>query len=353
MATKTIPKNNDGGWYYPAGRPHGIKAGDIIEMTGDYSYVNLDAVIGTKEQPVIFKAKGVVRCGTNGDYGFIITNSKYFRVESDTTNHFIFGGADVKKPIAQTFNFTGSDNLEVFGAELCNGEVGFHSNKKGDVDQRYENIYLHNNWVHNLSNPDEGGRAEGFYIGNTDKAWYQKGPHLHNVRIENNLVEDVTGDGIQMAKSTNLVIKNNIIRRYGTANLENQRTGIIVGGCSTGEVTNNTIQDGKGGAIQVFGAGEVVIKGNVMERTSTNPTDDGIYIDGKCSDGPALTVRLTNNTIDHASRDLVRDVKGNAIVQNEGNSWNGSTPPPQPSGPKYLFTLDVFDDGTTKKVTKK
>src|SRR5690349_6296979 len=55
LAVKTVPKNNDGGWYYPNGKAKSVfKAGDTVVLKGDYSYINLDSVIGTASKPVVF-----------------------------------------------------------------------------------------------------------------------------------------------------------------------------------------------------------------------------------------------------------------------------------------------------------
>jgi hypothetical protein len=364
MAIKTIPKNNDGGWYYdtPAKvaalvKSIGLQPGDTIEMSGDYAYINMNGLITAVGLPrIIFKPKGVVRVGVKNSYAWIMQNCKGFNILGDYlgANKFIIGGLEGQF-IAQSLTFTGSDECEFDGLELCNAQVGFHQNRKetgGEWPMR--NIKITNSYVHTLANPSEGGRAEGFYLGNTDKAFYQKGAWMDNVIIENNLIDGVSGDGIQIAKATNLKILNNTVKNYGGANLENQNTGIIVGGCSSGIVQGNDILDGKGSAIQVFGAGEVIIENNTILRTSTNSINDGIYIDGKCSDGPALKVRLKGNSIDDAGRDLVRDVKGNAIIENVNNSWNPKPPEPEPEPEKkllYTVTTKVFEGAAPETTT--
>src|SRR5205814_1500217 len=97
----------------------------------------------------------------------------------------------------------------------------------------------------------------------------------------------------------------NEIKNYGKANLEQQRSGIIVGGCSSGSVYNNKITRGTGSAIQVFGAGNVDIINNTIQYTASSENEDAIYINGKCMDGPTLKVRVINNKIDKAARAYV------------------------------------------------
>jgi hypothetical protein len=358
---KTIPKNNDGGWYYNTPEKTaalGLHSGDTIEMVGDYAYIQM---VGLKvpegSAPIVFKPKGKVRVGTNNSYAWIMQDCNGFKIIGDYrgADRFLIGGPDSGKYIAQSLTFTGSSNVEIIGAELLNAQVGFHQNRKeAGGEWPMKNISIHGCYVHDLANPTEGGRAEGFYLGNTEKAFYKKGAWMDGVSIYDNRVERVSGDGIQIAKATNMLIKNNAIRVYGTANLEDQRTGIIVGGCSEGSVLNNIIEDGRGGAIQVFGAGLVTLDGNRIARTSTNPTDDAIYIDGKCSDGGQLQVRLLNNTVDKAARKLVYDVKGNAVIENTGNSWNPPVVPPVTPPTKklmYTVTTKIYDSGAPETTT--
>jgi hypothetical protein len=299
MAIITIPRNNDKGWYYTNGK-HGIKPGDIVELEGDYAYINLDSVIGTPEQPVIFRPKGVVRVGVNNSYGWIITNSKHFVIDGTFGGQkygFKIGGPEKGKFIAQSFTFPTSDNFEIKGVEILNAQVGFFANPKTAGSGPFENIKIHSNYVHDLDNPGESGRSEGIYLGRTDVASRGTGGAFKNVEIYNNVFENLAGDGIQVALTEGVHIHHNTIKGYGKANLQQQRTAIIIGGCTSGTVENNTIEDGTGSPFQVFGGGDVFVKNNTAQRVATSDNEDGIYIDGKCKDGP-LRVHLIGNRID-------------------------------------------------------
>lgn len=352
---KTIPKNNDGGWYKPA---HGLKPGDVVVLEGDYSYINIDGVIGTPEKPIVFKPKGIVRVGTNNSYAWIITNSKYFVIDGITETEkygFKIGGPVKGKFIAQSFTYPSSDNFEIKGVEISNAQVGFFANPKTAGSGPYENIKIHDNYVHDLDNPDESGRSEGVYLGRTDVASRTIGGAFNNVEISFNRFENLAGDGIQSALVKNLWVHDNTIDGYGRANLEQQRTAIIVGGCSSGKIENNTITNGTGSPIQVFGGGDVYITGNKATKVATSANEDGIYIDGKCAD-EKLRVYLKGNTIDKVARDFVRDAT-KSVVENTGNVFGNVTPPPPPPPTKTLFLIiHIYQDrsfSSAKSVNKK
>ena len=311
---KTIPKNNDGGWYRPN---HGLKPGDVVVLEGNYSYINLDSVQGTAEKPIIFRPKGVVNIGVNNSYAWIITNSKHFiidgRIEGEQYGFKI--GSNIKGQfIAQSFTFPTSDNFEISNVELRNAQVGFFANPKTG---EYRNIKIHDNYVHDLDNPGESGRSEGVYLGNTGKATTTEGGKFYNVEIYNNRFENLAGDGVQVALTENVFIHHNIIKGYGKADLAQQRSAIIIGGCTSGRIEDNTISEGTGSPIQVFGGGDVYVNRNKMSAVATSSNEDGLYIEGKCLDRP-LKVHLSNNTIDKVSRDFIHDSK-KAVKKNAGN----------------------------------
>lgn len=345
-----IPKNNDGGIYKPDLSTL-LKPGDTLELSGDYAYINLDKLVGTPENPILIINKGIVRAGVNNSYGWIMTNCKYFKIigtpVGDDKYPFKVGGPVAGKYIAQSFTFPTSDNFEISGMELLNAQVGFFANpSQGGV---YKNIKIHGNYIHALDNPTESGRSEGFYIGNTGYGYMTDPGHFDSVEIYNNLLEGLAGDGIQVALTSNLNIHDNIIKGYGRANLEQQRTGIIVGGCSSGKVWNNSINDGTGAAIQVFGGGDVYLTNNTATNVASSTNEDGIYVDGKCHD-LALKVYIQGNQIvGKVNRDYLRDAT-KSVVLNKDNYFGTPKPVPVDTIPapvkKVTGTITVFSDGT-------
>jgi hypothetical protein len=369
MAIKTLQKNNSGGTYYPANttQKHGIQPGDIIELDGDYTFINLDSVIGTPEAPVIFrpKAGGHNRVGTDNSYAWIMTNSRYFILDGFASGADPYGlkigGPKHGEFIGQSFTFPTSDNFEARGIEILNAQVGFFAAPL-NTSKTFMNIKIHDCFIHDLNNPTEQGRAECFYIGNTSIATRKNGNGFDNVEIYKNLLQGLSGDGIQVALTKNLWVHDNVIDGYGGANLEQQRSGIILGGCTSGIVENNTISKGTGAGVQCFGGGEVIIRKNQLNNVATSATEDGIYIGGKCAD-ETLTVRLIENTITgKPARDFVRDVT-RSIVERRGNIFDGVADPiivpvPPSTPPKtkvatFVTTLNQYSDGSFDSSTTK
>lgn len=343
----TIPKNNDGGLYKPKLSNY-LKPGDTLELEGDYAYINFDSLRGTKEKPIIIVNKGIVRIGTNNSYAWIMTNSKYFKIIGSlvSTDKYPFkiGGPVAGKYIAQSFTFPTSDEFEITGVELLNAQVGFFANPSSGL---YKNISIHDNYVHDLDNPAESGRSEGVYIGNTSFSTTTTGGHFDSLHIYNTRFENLAGDGIQVALTSNMNIHDNIIKGYGKANLEQQRSAIIIGGCSSGKVYNNNTSDGTGAAFQIFGGGDVYLTNNTATNVASSANEDGIYIDGKCKDA-ALRVYIIGNTIvGKVARDYVRDAS-KSVVENKSNAF-GAITTPTPTPVKKVITkivTTIYEDGT-------
>lgn len=317
----TVPKNHDGGWYFVNGGFPAV-AGDTVDMHGDYSYIYLSQVNGTATKPIVFvPVGGVVRSGVNGGYGFIITQSHHFKLVGQTALNqygFSLGSGTPGKYIAQSFTFPTSDNFEVSGVEIAWAQVGFFSNPtKGS----YSNIKLHDFYVHDLDNPAEQGRSECVYLGNTGIATLKGGGTFENVEIYNGKIENISGDGIQIALS-NAYVHDITIKNYGRANLEQQRTAIIVGGCTSGIWERIHIENGTGSAFQIFGGGEVIIRNCYARNVAQSDDEDGFYIAGKCRDGN-VNVRLVADTIiGKVNRDYVRVAEKATIVENKKNHFS-------------------------------
>jgi hypothetical protein len=315
-----LPKNADGGLYKPK---HDAHPGDTILLEGDYSYIFLEKLEGAPGKPIVITNHNLVRIGIGtNNYSFLIIYSNYVHIDGSGSAKnkygFMVGGLDGTFN-AQGFSFGGS-HFEINGLEIHNSQLGFFSNSK--TGGPFKNIFIHHCYVHGLDNPSEGGRSEGIYIGNTDPSTYNSAGTFDTVEIANMIFENLSGDGIQVARSKHFKIHDNEIKNYGKANLEQQRSGIIVGGCSTGSVYNNKITGGTGAAIQVFGAGNVDIINNLIRQTARSANEDAIYINGKCMDGPKLKVRLINNKIDKAAREFVKDANPvPCIIENKGNQF--------------------------------
>jgi hypothetical protein len=89
---------------------------------------------------------------------------------------------------------------------------------------------------------------------------------LDSVEIYNNIVDSTDWDGIQLSCAKNgAKIHDNTVTHYGLANLGSQRTGIIMGGDTNGDIYNNTIKFGTGNGILVVGYGFIKVHDNTIE----------------------------------------------------------------------------------------
>jgi parallel beta-helix repeat protein len=305
-----IPKNHDGGWYKP--NLDQVKPGDVLVLEGYYAYINLDSLQGTKEKPITLRNKGRVWIGSDNSYAAIFSNCSHFIIDGggDPGNKYgiVFGPLDVVNTphIDQGLTVSNSSNYEIKHVEIKHVQVGIFGNPPSGPTMR--DIKIHDNWIHDLDNPKEGGRTEAMYLGNTNIFTVSNTAHFENIRIYNNLCENLSGDGIQLANGQNYKIYNNVIRDYGKANLDDQHTGILIGANGYGTIKNNTIQDGTGSAIEVFGYSYNLVIGNTIRNTATSANQpDAIYIEKKGMDGDPLQVDLFDNNIDGATRNGIRN----------------------------------------------
>ena len=304
----TIPKNFDGGWYKP--KAPRIRPGDTIILKGNYAYWNLENINGTADSPVVFRNKsGKCRIGIKNSYAAIFYNCSHFIIDGsgDSTNKFgiIFGPASGDyMPLGLTT--TNATNYEVKNVEITHTQVGIFSSP--DTGRTMKNVWVHHNWVHDIDNPAEKGRSEGFYLGNSSIVTIKNTAHFENIKINNNLLEELSGDGIQLCDAQGYQVYDNVVRNYGKSNLPSQRTGILIGSNSFGTVKNNLVQNGSGSGIQIFGYSQNLIVGNTLKNTAKAFLHDAILIQKNGIDGAPLKVNCTDNTIEGASRNGITNL---------------------------------------------
>src|SRR6476661_6269149 len=73
-------------------------------------------------------------------------------------------------------------------------------------------------------------------------------------------------DGIQLSHAGyGNLIHHNTVLDFGHRDIDGQRAGIILGGDTNGDVYNNTVKNGKGNGIEVFGFGTVNVYNNTID----------------------------------------------------------------------------------------
>ncbi len=294
-----------------------IRPGDTVCLqAGNWNYIQLKNFHGTTDKPIVFINSG----------GTVIINTDHFvGIKIGNCSHVVFSGnGDSQAPygfrILKVSKGAGmgiddySTDIEISHVEISNTLLGGvyaktdpTCNNFGATRDKFvmNNFSFHDNYVHDV--PDEG-----LYIGNSHYAGlYLAGcdttvlPHaMKGVFIFNNLVENTGFDGIQVSSAdSNCQIHDNHINYDSQAERADQMSGIMIGGGSVCKTYNNTITNGKGDGIDVFGLGNMSIFNNLIVNAGLyyQPNDSsklkhGIYI-GTVTTAQSAVLGIYNNTI--------------------------------------------------------
>jgi lysophospholipase L1-like esterase len=310
--TYTISQTSAGEIYRPNGSAW--KGGDTIKITGtNYTVIEFFNIRGDACRPIIIMPQTT-------------TTTRQFRLKGNSSYIKIWGGptqyglkiiADPSLNIGAGLSFervhhAEADNIEISGQ---NTGVSFKENVVyADTLTWYPRYVMQkfkftNIYVHDID-------GEGFYVGNTLPTGYTVtspytgdtvivGNRIDSVEISNSLVERTTWDGIQLSNARNgNKIFNNVVRNFGTLDLDGQRAGIILGSNTNGDVYNNIVENGTGNGIQVFGYGSIKLYGNTVTNVgnTTNNVNGEQSIYGSDyvttpETNPKQAVEIYNNQI--------------------------------------------------------
>lgn len=289
--------------------------GDTICIAaGNRDYLYFSDIEGSPAQPIVIINRGKVIIDTDHYFGIKFSNCRYF-VLSGNGSASDYYGLQIKR-VGNGAGIT-IDNLssdaEVAYVEVSNTAIG-GIYAKTDPDCSFVatrekftlyNLEIHHCFLHDIED-------EGFYVGSSKYTGQHLSdcdtivlPHLlHGVKIYNNLIEHTGWDGLQVSSSpVDCEIYNNIILNDSYRQTPNQMSGILIGGGSNCDCYNNTIIDGKGDGIDVFGFGNMRIFNNLIVRAgnSFHPNDPNfprhaIFI-GNAPDSAFANLKIIHNTI--------------------------------------------------------
>lgn len=338
--TVPLPRRSNNTVYIPDATTL-LQAGDTVVLEGDYTWIKLFKIGGTKDSPIVFINKGLVTIGGYVPYTCVFSGD-YFKILGNGDPGYKYGirlGKE-RDSIYGAFGFAFHDSkgVEVAHCEFQYLSCGILQNPaEGQV---MSDCYYHDNYMHDFDNPKAKGRSEGFYLGNTKAS----ATTFDNCRIENNLIENVSGDGIQASVGT-FIIRGNTIRNYAKAHLAQQRAGIIIGGFASADITDNIIENGKGVGLQIFGRGKMKISGNTFKDidVQTLPNEDIIYINGKTAtpDDP-LEIAFHNNEFVNVTPNRKIIYNGTFIEKTAGISFKKNKGLPKDQ--IYLSKKDTWDN---------
>jgi hypothetical protein len=233
---------------------------------------------GTADKPITFMNKdGIVTINTNSYYGISILNCRYIRF-SGQGNSSSFYGIQIKKVQDGSGIGIGSMSSD-FEIDHVSIEHCIYSGifAKTDPDCSLKaardsftqfNTSIHDNFIANVGN-------EGMYIGSSFYNGYTitcsgkdtiiLPPVLNHIQVYNNIVQHTGWDGIQVSSAPlHCKIFNNTITNDSEAEVNNQMSGILIGGGSACDCYNNFISDGKGDGIENHGLGGNKIYNNII-----------------------------------------------------------------------------------------
>ncbi len=306
------------------GKALNIKPGEVLCLTSRvYDRLTFKNILGTPENPIeIRNCGGTARIYSPQAFGVKFQNSQHFLFTGDGGPEKYGIKITTEKGFYLTLESFTSDfeisRIEIAGPEDPGREKGFAGigaktspyedcELFTDPDRKawvMENVKIHNNYIH-----DVGGEGlyigHGFYKGRAEpKCRSENMQYSHSIRkieIYDNLIEHVGYDGIQIKNADeDVLVYHNIIRNYGVSNHPAHNEGLFIGEGSTGEYYGNIIDTGSGNGCQIQGLGNIDFHDNLL----INPGEHGLY----ASNGK-FVVRLPNgyfnvhnNTILNAKR---------------------------------------------------
>jgi hypothetical protein len=279
-----------------------ILPGSVVILEGDYSNIKIQNIQGTADKPITFINKGRVNVG-GYQYYTMVLQGKYFKLLGNGDSSIKYGIRLNSAPGTYLvgLELENSTNVEVANCEFNHFSAGIKQNPTTGTTPMVD-CYYHNNYFHDFDNPNAAGRAECFYLGNTSTTIPYNAPfRFINCRVENNVIENVSGDGIQMCNGT-FVCKGNIIKNFALAQLIDQRNGIELGGNASGIITYNKIRGGKGDALQILGVGNIEVGNNSFTDidVSNQTNQDIVYISARVNisqGAPLLNLNFHDNYI--------------------------------------------------------
>lgn len=323
-----IPLNNDGGWWKPA---HGLKPGDTVALPPVLGYGYLIGVNGTKEKPIVFIADNKAHIGgpkgKDPGFGLVLENSSHIKIIGN--NKLSVGATKSTEWLGQGIGLAYTSEVEISGTAFSQCQAGIFSNAK--TSKLLTGYYFHHNTFDRIDNYGvDRWNSSPIYLGSTDipgtnstNTGFQSG-----TEIAYNTFTNCSADAMQITVTIGAKIHDNVIRNYGTANADGQRTAIVLGGCTSAEVYNNTIENGFGPAVSTFGSGISKIYNNKISNVANNSIEPVIYINSKCTGGAKHQVSVYNNVLDKKYNRFIMD-DSKSLIEDRGNG-TGTIPTPDP-----------------------
>ena len=335
-----------------------VAPGDTILITSPaYRYTQLRNIRGTKEKPVVIIPIGNVRMGIGStNYGLILEGSHYQlqggkRLMIYNPDYCMNTGLATDK----------SNDIWIDGITIRYCHVGWQANP--DSSGILRNYRLTNTVIHEIRGLRTKGRSEAVYVEQTKYQDYNV-CKMEGLVIENCHFYDLDGDGLQVALTTGLVVKNLIVEDFGKANLNWQNIGVILGSGTSGSLSNIIIRNGRGTGMQIYGTDTVRLENVTISSVATNATDDALYIERKFTPPGKLVVLLKQVSLDTAARHGINNINASLVqlqsvsignVKGQKTLGNGfqllQPAPPVDTIKKAVPLFILYSDSTWKRAS--
>ena len=273
-----------------------LKAGSVVCIpAGSRGRLVLKNLRGEPGNPITFvNFGGEVEISSSGFAGIRIANSEHIRITGAGVSGRC-GAAFAASEQQCGFRITAPAGRGIAGAsatryiEIDHVEIYATAYSAITINTTYEkdgvrranftqyNTFLHHNYAHNIG-------KEGFYIGSSHYTAGGDDPVLRGVDIHHNLVADTGWDGIQVGSAVeDCAVHHNRIYRDSLANVELQRSGIMINRGSVCDVYANFVKDG-------FAAYGIYVQGNGGNRIYNN-----VVVNRTKNSGRGITVATGSN----------------------------------------------------------
>lgn len=330
-----------------------VAAGDTINLNGYYSLINIRNVNGELGDTIYLRVLDFFRVGVNtsNSYGMLVEGRYWKFVGTDTNRCLIYNPTRI-----QTNNFIvgASKSYTILNLKMRYAQASLFGNPTTGGNM---GAPLIEGCSISMTRRLDGVTAEGMYLGPTSNV-DTSAVYWQNGIIRNCVLYDLAGDGIQVALWRNVTIENCKIYNYGLDTLPNQRSGIIIGGSSSGTVKNCIVDGGTGYYFQTYGYGQVTVQNctfingaMIQPRSGETGGPDGMYLQKNGNATFPLYVTIENTVIGQALRNAIRETNAtlvtlcNVTMNSDGPNLSGDVfttttncvvtpPPPDPVEPK-------------------
>jgi hypothetical protein len=302
---------------------------------GNYTYLHFFNYTGTPDKPIKF-----VNCGgqaviesSQNPSGLAFNNCKYFLVSG-------FGGNELTRlpygiKVAQTgpgahgisiANLSTDceiEHVEIAGADFAGivtkTDPGCDpATRQGAFSMR--NVKIHDNYIHDV-------KGEGLYLGNS---FWSTGmtrtcngvemtlfPHnIYGLEVYDNIIERTGAEGLQYACAPDALVHHNIVMNSGLSPFAAyQNNGAQIGGGAAGKFYDNIILNSPATGLIIIGHATTV---QVFNNLIIN-SDIGILCDDRQGSRPNVPMYFLNNTIINctaAGMRLFNEINTNTVANN-------------------------------------